>query len=45
MFAPLHIWRRWHRCINVTQKRNAVASAIAASAIPSLVMARGHRIM
>ncbi|GMP85226.1 hypothetical protein CsSME_00038463 [Camellia sinensis var. sinensis] len=44
MFAPTKIWRRWHRRINVNQKRYAVASAIAASAVPSLVMARGHRI-
>ncbi|KAF7804499.1 60S ribosomal protein L4-like [Senna tora] len=44
MFAPTKIWRRWHRKINVNQKRYAVVSAIAASAIPSLVMARGHRI-
>ncbi|KAJ8899835.1 hypothetical protein K2173_019538 [Erythroxylum novogranatense] len=44
MFAPTKIWRRWHRKINVNQKRYALASAIAASAIPSLVMARGHRI-
>ncbi|XP_044472626.1 60S ribosomal protein L4-like isoform X1 [Mangifera indica] len=44
MFAPTKIWRRWHRKINVNQKRYAVVSAIAASAIPSLVMARGHKI-
>ncbi len=44
MFAPTKIWRRWHRRINVNQKRYAVASAIAASAVPSLVMARGHKI-
>ncbi|KAF3442082.1 hypothetical protein FNV43_RR15998 [Rhamnella rubrinervis] len=44
MFAPTKIWRRWHRKINVNQKRYAVVSAIAASAIPSLVQARGHRI-
>ncbi|ESW34710.1 hypothetical protein PHAVU_001G174300 [Phaseolus vulgaris] len=44
MFAPTKIWRRWHRKINVQQKRHAVVSAIAASAIPSLVQARGHRI-
>ena len=36
--------RRWHRRVNVTQKRHAVVSAIAASAVTSLVMARGHRI-
>jgi large subunit ribosomal protein L4e len=44
MFAPTKIWRRWHRPINVNQRRFAVCSAIAASALPSLVMARGHRI-
>ncbi|KAM7255143.1 hypothetical protein ACFE04_020384 [Oxalis oulophora] len=44
MFAPTKIWRKWHRKINVNQKRFAVASAIAATAIPSLVMARGHKI-
>ncbi|KAH7866099.1 hypothetical protein Vadar_015553 [Vaccinium darrowii] len=44
MFAPTKIWRRWHRRINVNMKRYAVVSAIAASAVPSLVMARGHRI-
>ncbi|XVF15041.1 hypothetical protein REPUB_Repub09cG0115300 [Reevesia pubescens] len=44
MFAPTKIWRRWHRKINVNLKRYAVVSAISASAIPSLVMARGHRI-
>ena len=44
MFAPTKIWRRWHRKINVNQKRYAVASALAASAVPALVMARGHRI-
>ncbi|KAI4341802.1 hypothetical protein MLD38_026482 [Melastoma candidum] len=44
MFAPTKTWRRWHRCVNVNQKRYAMVSAIAASAIPSLVAARGHRI-
>ncbi|KAL5054633.1 hypothetical protein RYX36_035315 [Vicia faba] len=44
MFAPTWIWRRWHRKINVNQKRYAVVSAIAASVVPSLVLARGHRI-
>eukprot|EP01018_Ginkgo_biloba_P028176 Gb_21884 [translate_table: standard] len=44
MFAPTKIWRRWHRKININQKRYAVVSALAASAIPSLVLARGHRI-
>jgi len=44
MFSPTKIWRKWHRKINVNQKRYAVASALAASALPSLVMARGHEI-
>ncbi|KAF4748880.1 60S ribosomal protein L4, partial [Perkinsus olseni] len=44
MFAPLKTWRRWHRKSNLTEKRHAMASAIAASALPPLVMARGHRI-
>jgi large subunit ribosomal protein L4e len=44
MFAPTKTWRKWHKKINVSQKRYAVASALAASAIPALVMARGHSI-
>jgi large subunit ribosomal protein L4e len=44
MFAPTKIWRRWHRKINLNERRYALASALAASAIPALVMARGHRI-
>jgi large subunit ribosomal protein L4e len=44
MFAPTKTWRRWHRKINVNQKRYALASALAASAVPALVMARGHRV-
>eukprot|EP00928_Gymnodinium_smaydae_P049884 TRINITY_DN334_c0_g1_i8.p2 TRINITY_DN334_c0_g1~~TRINITY_DN334_c0_g1_i8.p2 ORF type:complete len:401 (-),score=127.00 TRINITY_DN334_c0_g1_i8:51-1253(-) len=44
MFNPTKTWRRWHRRVNVTQKRHAVVSALAASSLPPLVMARGHRI-
>jgi len=44
MFAPTKIWRKWCVRTNVQQKRQAVASALAASAIPSLVQGRGHRI-
>jgi len=44
MFNPTKIWRRWHRRVNVTQKRHAVVTALAASSLPPLVMARGHRI-
>ncbi len=44
MFAPTKVWRKWHRKININQKRYAVVSALAASALPSLVLAHGHRI-
>ncbi|KAJ1445938.1 ribosomal protein L4 domain-containing protein [Pelagophyceae sp. CCMP2097] len=44
MFAPTKVWRKWHRKINVNQRRYALCSALAASACPPLVMARGHRI-
>jgi len=44
MFAPLKIWRKWHRRVNITQRRHAVAAALAASAVTPLVMARGHKV-
>ena len=44
MFAPLKIWRKWHDKCNITQRRHAVATAIAASACTPLVMARGHHV-
>ncbi|XP_041274251.1 60S ribosomal protein L4 [Pyrgilauda ruficollis] len=44
MFAPTKTWRRWHRRVNVMQKRYAICSALAASALPALVMSKGHRI-
>jgi len=44
MFAPLKIWRKWHAKVNHTQRRHAIASALAASAVPALVLARGHKI-
>jgi large subunit ribosomal protein L4e len=44
MFAPTKTWRRWHRKVNIKQRRYAIVSAIAASGIPALVMAKGHRI-
>jgi len=40
----LKTWRRWHRKVNIKQKRHAVAAALAASAVTPLVFARGHRI-
>lgn len=44
MFNPTRIWRRWHRKISVGHRRYAVASAVAATAVTPLVMARGHRV-
>lgn len=44
MFNPTKTWRRWHRKVNVKQRRYAIVSAIAASGVPGLVMAKGHRI-
>jgi len=44
MSFPLKTWRRWHRKVNLTQRRHAAASAIASSAVTPLVFARGHQI-
>ncbi|CAI5521444.1 unnamed protein product [Closterium sp. Naga37s-1] len=44
LFAPLRIWRRWHRKVPIKMRRHAVASAIAASAVPALVQAHGHAV-
>merc|ERR1712126_547440 len=44
MFAPTKVYRRWHRKVSVQQKRYAMVSAIAATGVPALVMAKGHRI-
>jgi len=44
MFAPTKTWRKWHRRINQKQRRFAICSALAASSIPALLMARGHKI-
>jgi len=44
MFGATKIWRKWHRKVNVSQRRFAICSALAASAVPALVMARGHKI-
>ena len=44
MFAPTKVWRKWHKKISTNQRRYAVTSALAASAVPALVMARGHKI-
>lgn len=44
MFNPTKTWRKWHRKINQKQRRYAICSALAASALPALVMARGHKV-
>ncbi|XP_059484816.1 large ribosomal subunit protein uL4 [Neocloeon triangulifer] len=44
MFAPTKTWRRWHRRINVNQRRYALVSSIAASGVPALVMSKGHMV-
>jgi len=44
MFAPTKTWRKWHVKMNRRKKRFATVSCIAASALPALVEARGHRI-
>merc|ERR1711909_419 len=44
MFAPLKTWRRWHKRCNINQRRFAMTSAIAATGVPALVMAKGHKV-
>merc|ERR1712117_205286 len=44
MFAPLKTWRKWHKRVNINQRRFAMTSAIAATGVPALVMAKGHMI-
>ncbi|OJJ48959.1 hypothetical protein ASPZODRAFT_129302 [Penicilliopsis zonata CBS 506.65] len=44
MFAPTKVWRKWHQKVNQGQRRFATASALAASSVPSLLFARGHRV-
>ena len=44
MFAPTKTYRRWHRKVSVAQKRYAMVSAIAATGVPALVMAKGKTI-
>lgn len=42
MLNIFQVYRRWHRRVNVAQKRYAIVSALAASGVPGLVQARGH---
>ena len=42
IFAPTETWRHWHCRVNTTEKRYAICSALAASALPLLVKSKGH---
>jgi len=44
MLDPTKTWRKWHVKVNQNQRRFAVVSALTATALPSHVLARGHRI-
>merc|ERR1719409_1494546 len=44
MFNPTKQWRKWTAKSNNNERRVAVCSALAASAVPALLMARGHRV-
>lgn len=45
MAFPLRTWRRWHRKVNLRQRRHALAAAVSSTAVTPLVLARGHRVM
>lgn len=44
MFSPTKTWRRWHRRVNLKQRRYATSAAVAATGVPALLMARGHKV-
>jgi len=44
MFAPTKTFRRWNKKVNIKIRKLAIRAALSASAIPALVMARGHNI-
>jgi len=44
VWAPTKTFRKWHRRVNRNQRRYAMTAAVAASGVPSLVLARGHRV-
>merc|ERR1711936_453644 len=44
MFAPTKTWRKWHSAVNQKQRRYATCSALAATSLPALLMARGHKV-
>merc|ERR1712043_33721 len=44
MFAPTKTWRKRHSAVNQKQRRYATCSALAATSLPALLMARGHKV-
>jgi len=42
MFTPTKTWRKWHIKVNQNQRCFAVVSALATSALPSLILTCGH---
>lgn len=44
MFSPTKTWRRWMHKIKKNERRFATASALAASSVSALVLARGHKV-
>merc|ERR1712216_805945 len=44
MFNPTKQWRKWTAKTNNNERRVAVCSALAASSVPALLMARGHKV-
>merc|ERR1712139_672502 len=44
MFAPTKTWKKWRSAVNQKQRRYATCSALAATALPALLMARGHKV-
>lgn len=44
MYSPIKTWRKWHHKIPQQQRRQAAASAIAATGYVGLVMGKGHKI-
>jgi len=44
LFGAPTTMRRWFRAVPIKQRRYAIASAIAATAVPAYVQARGHKI-
>jgi len=44
IFGPTTIWRKWHHKINKNQRHQALMTAIAASGVTPLILARGFKL-